>query len=107
FLLNDRTILEQACAFAGRVLREAGTQPRAVMERAYRLALGRSPDREEVQHLQRFLEVERERLAARVGSANPPSEPAGGPAGIEPAFAAAVVDLCHVLLNVNEFLYVD
>ena len=22
-------------------------------------------------------------------------------------FAAAVVDLCHVLLNVNEFIYVD
>jgi hypothetical protein len=107
FLLNDRTTLEQARAFAGRVLCDVGTQPRAVMERAYRLALGRSPDREEVQHLKHFLAAERERLAARVGSANPPSAPAGAPAEIDPAFAAAVVDLCHALLNVNEFLYVD
>ena len=30
-----------------------------------------------------------------------------GPARLDPAFAAAVADLCHALLNVNEFLYVD
>ena len=29
------------------------------------------------------------------------------PTAADPAFAAAVTDLCHALLNVNEFLYVD
>ena len=33
--------------------------------------------------------------------------PTGAPAQTEPTFGAAVVDLCHVLLNVNEFAYVD
>ena len=28
-------------------------------------------------------------------------------AELDPAFGAAVVDLCHVVLNVNEFAYVD
>jgi hypothetical protein len=29
------------------------------------------------------------------------------PAGVEPTFAAAVVDFCHALLNAAEFLYVE
>ena len=33
--------------------------------------------------------------------------PTSAPVGVEGALGAAVVGLCHALMNVNEFLYVD
>ena len=33
--------------------------------------------------------------------------PANLPAGTDPARAAAFVDLCHMLLDSNEFLYIN
>jgi hypothetical protein len=105
-LLNSQLILEQARVFAGRVLREARATPEAVIERAHRLALGRTPDAEELRALLAFLTGETPLLRERMAGPNPP--PVAQPASeVDPAFAAAVVDVCHVLLNVNEFLYVD
>ncbi len=97
-LLNDKLILEDARAFAGRVLAEAGAEPDPVVSRAFSLALGRSPAVAERKALEEFLSRQ--------------AEPARGPAtqspdGPDPAFRAAVADLCHALLNLNEFLYVD
>jgi hypothetical protein len=82
-LLNGKVALDVARAFAGRVLAEVGGDPARVVERAYRLAVGRSPDEGERKIMLAFL--------------------AKGKA----AFAEAVADLCHALLNVNEFIYVD
>ena len=82
-LLNGKVTLDVARAFAGRVLAEAGTEPGRVAEHATRLAFGRAPDAEERETMRRFLE--------RAGGVTP----------------EAVTDLCHALLNVNEFLYVD
>jgi hypothetical protein len=106
-LLNDKWSLEQAQWFAGRVLREAGVKPHAVIERAYELALGRTPDAEEQQLMTAFLEREKAALGARLQLKTPPPGPRGAPDEIDPAYAAAVVDLCHSLLNLNEFLYLD
>jgi hypothetical protein len=105
-LLNSKLILEQARVFAGRVLREAGANPGAVVERAYRLALARTPDLEEHQAMLAFLERETLLLRERLNGANPPPGPLPA-CESDTAFAAAVVGVCHVLLNVNEFLYVD
>jgi len=82
-LLNDAIVLGYAKAFARRVEKEAGTDPDAVIDRAFVLALSRPPTTEE-------------RAAARSFLANHT-----GPS------ADAVTDLCHALLNLNEFLYVD
>jgi hypothetical protein len=106
-LLNDRTSLEQARAFAGRVLREAGSAPDKVAERAFRLALGRSPDAGERQAIRTFLDREVPQLRERLAGKHPPPAPVPVPADVDTAYAAAVVDVCHALLNVNEFLYVD
>jgi hypothetical protein len=106
-LLNDRTSLEQARAFAGRVLREVGPAADMLTERAFQLALGRAPDAAERQAVRAFLEREVPQLRERLSGKNPPPAPVPVPAGVEPAYAAAVVDVCHALLNVNEFLYVD
>jgi len=82
-LLNDAIVLNYAKAFARRVEREAGTDADAVIDRAFALALSRPPTTEERQAMRTFLDDHK------------------GPS------ADAVTDLCHALLNLNEFLYVD
>jgi len=82
-LLNDAIVLNIAKSFGARVVKEAGTDPDAAIGRAFELALCRPPTTEE-------------RTAMRTFLKNHP-----GP------FANAVTDLCHSLLNLNEFLYVD
>jgi hypothetical protein len=79
-LLNDEMALDLAKTFAARVTKEAGEDATG---KAFELALGRLPDTEE-------------REAARNFLARHPGKP-----------AEALADLCHALLNLNEFLYVD
>jgi hypothetical protein len=82
-LLNDSIVLGFAKSFAARVVKDAGSDPDKVIDRAFGLALGRPPTTEERAALRSFLADHK------------------GP------FAVAVTDLCHALLNLNEFLYVD
>jgi len=82
-LLNDGIVLGFARAFADRVTKEAGTDNEKVVDRAFVLAIGRPPTSEERAAMLGFLKQHK----------GPPAE--------------AMVDLCHALLNVNEFLYVD
>jgi hypothetical protein len=81
-LLNGEWPLKRAEAFAARVRREANTHdPSAWVGLAYRLAYGRRPTADE-----------RDRTVAFIGHDKDD---------------AGLVDLCHVLLSSNEFLYVD
>ena len=82
-LLNDTVVLSFAKAFATRVTKEVGTDREKVIDRAFPLAMGRPPTTEERAAMLGYLKRHK---------------------GTE---AEAVVDLCHTLLNVNEFLYVD
>jgi hypothetical protein len=82
-LLNDTIILGFAKDFAARVSKEAGTEPEKVVDRAFRLAIGRAPKADERETMLAFLKDHR-------GTSE-----------------EAVIDLCHALLNLNEFLYVD
>jgi len=106
-LLNGKITLDWSQAFAGRVLREAGNEPSQVVERIYQLTLGRSPTTREMELGQDFLVEETKNLQDRLARKEAVLGPSGAPAGIDAAFAGAVVDLCHVALNVNEFAYVD
>jgi hypothetical protein len=74
-LLNDAFVLRHAEMFADRVKREAGDTPARQIDRAYRIALTRPPSQAELAIAL---------SAVRTGS---------------------LVDLTHVLLNVNEFVY--
>jgi hypothetical protein len=91
-LLNDRVVLDRAKALARRVTREVGHDPDRLIDRTYRLALGRPPDAEELRLTRAFLNRETNLHRGR----------RGGDAGLP-----AVTDLCHAVLNLNEFLYVD
>ena len=54
-LLNGEFSLQMAKAFASRLLQETNGQPDNVVRRAYRLALGRSPDEQEMALSKNFL----------------------------------------------------
>lgn len=103
-LLNDKTILDLARNFAGRVLREENSQaPQALVERAYRLGLSRAPDAQE-----RAWSIEFVSQATALHRTRPSVlRPLGAPAGVDASLGAAATDLCHVLVNLNEFVYID
>ena len=105
-LLNSGEVVDLARSLAGRVF--AASKNRTDLDEwaseGYRLALGRLPDPEERIRSVEFLRVQPDQLS---GSKSPLILPVPDPGGPTPAQAAALVDFCHVLLNLNEFVFVD
>lgn len=92
-MLNDRFILEQAAQTAKRVVAAgASADPEDLVERAFRLVLGRSPRQEEVGWSVALLHRQADRHRASATAA-------------DPAELKALAHLCQVLLNTSEFLY--
>jgi len=75
--MNNNFVLTEANYFAERLRREAGDDARAQVERAYRLALARAPTAFEQEKTLEFIR--------------------SGPDGL--------VEFCHALFNLNEFVY--
>jgi hypothetical protein len=96
-LLNGPFLQTQSKAFAARVLREAGADDAARVDRAYQLALCRPPREAERRIAIDFLAGQIELLRAR--------RQAGLPDPVDPS-TAALADFCLALLNRNEFVYV-
>lgn len=95
-MMNDKEVLTQAGFFADRVLGDVAEvrSDHDLLKRAYRIAFGRAPDSTESTTLSGLLQRERDRFQA-----------AGEPAAT--ARRNALGSVCHVLLNANEFLYVE
>jgi hypothetical protein len=93
-MLNDAFVLEQADHFAARVAREAGGADAATIDRAFRLALAREPGPAEIDWSADLLARHQARYEA------------SGVSGDE-ARHRALAHLCQMLLNTNEFLYVE
>ncbi len=104
-LLNSRLTHEWAQSFAGRVLAAAGADEAKQIETAWRLAYGRPPGADEVGSSRRFCEDQRRIIARRHAGSEPVALPSPTIAGVDPDHAASLVDLCHALLNSNEFVY--
>ena len=81
-MLNDAFVLAEAGHFARRAA-AAGSEPREQVRAAFRLAFAREPGPEELAAGQQLL-----------------AEQAGAP-------QQALAHLCHMLMNANEFLYVE
>lgn len=92
-LFNGEFSRVEAANFAARVLREAGATPEARISQAYRLAFCRRPTPAEVENAKAYLG----RKVALYAPSSSPSE----------ADSRALADFCHVLMNTNEFLYLD
>ena len=88
-LMNNEFILLQSRHFAERV---RALQPADEMRAAYRLALSRDPSASEEKANRDFLAKQKGYHASR----------AARDAGLE-----ALVDLCNVILNLNEFLFIN
>jgi hypothetical protein len=109
-LLNNDLVLDWARSFAGRVLNDRGLTPDAQIERAFKLAYGRAPTVEEKKIASDFLAGQMPILAERfkAGDKATPPLPINMPTGIfDPVRAAAMVDLSQMLLDSNEFLYIN
>jgi hypothetical protein len=106
-LLNSEFSLEAARDLAGYVLRQERGDPEDEIRLVYGRALSREPTADELRTAMRFLA---ERSTKLRDSRRPVAElalPSGPIDGIEPYAAAALTDLCLVIMNVNEFVYLD
>jgi hypothetical protein len=106
-LLNNDLVLDWSRSLAGRVLNDGGLSPEAQVDRAYRLAFARTPSDSERKTALDFLARQSSILAERMATDTKTPLPDNLPAGVEKVRAAALVDLCHALLNSNEFVYVN
>ena len=108
-LLNSEFVLDESQLLAGRLLKNASTRndPRALITNAYKAAFGREPSADEVARGKKFLEEQPAILSAKVDNLKSLSLPKPFPDGHSPVQGAALVDYCHALLNLNEFVYVD
>jgi len=94
-LLNSQFMQEQSEALAQRLLRETGTKNKlAVIERAIHLALARPASKVEHSVLGHFFDRQQERWSSRKKDA-------------AQSYQLALIATCKVILNLNEFIYVD
>ncbi|HZS10084.1 MAG TPA: DUF1549 and DUF1553 domain-containing protein [Blastocatellia bacterium] len=104
-LLNDKVVLRAAQSFASRVI--GSSKPDDWVATAYSLAFSRQPDANEREMAAAFMQKQAAIIKARLEEKKPVAIPAKLPPDVDPAMAAALVDLCHVLFNSNEFVYVN
>lgn len=104
-LLNSPVVVEWAQGFASRVLQTAGSDRRAQIAMAYRLAYSRRPTQAEWKLALDFLDRQRSIVSTRAADGAAVALPKPLPPGVEPTDGAALVDFCHVLINSNEFAY--
>jgi len=96
-LMNDNWPLQQARSFAARLVSEVGSDPKAVITQAYRIAYSRKPDGRELATGMRFLNEQAQMIRAAMGAGDTADK----------SVEKALVDYCHTLFNSNEFVYVD
>jgi hypothetical protein len=85
-LLNNELVADWSRSLAGRVWNDAGLTPEAQVDRAWRFVYSRPATAEERAEALEFLD----RQSTLRGDQR-----------------AALADLCHMLVNSNEFLYVN
>jgi len=100
-------VMEWSRVLAGRVLNDGGLSAEQQIDRAYRLVFSRAPKTEESRSILDFLDQQTGLLAERLAKNDKVPLPDAVPPGMPPARAAAFVDLCHTLLNSNEFIYMN
>ena len=92
-LMNGEFMLLQARYLADRVIEEVPGEAAARVKRLYLITLGREPNANELAQSLDFLIQEREFQVAEAADRT--------------ADQAALTNLSHVLLNTNEFLYIN
>jgi hypothetical protein len=109
-LLNSKLMLELSEHFANRVMTDAGFNASAQIERAFQIAYCRAPDSFEKKLAANFIEKQSSIVNDRIAAGEKvalPCDSLQAAAPSEQAHAAAMVDFCHMLMNSNEFVYMN
>jgi Protein of unknown function (DUF1553)/Protein of unknown function (DUF1549) len=106
-LLNGNFSNSQAQVFAGRLLKEAGWKPAAVVQRAFRLALGRQPSIQEAQLAGKFLTEEAALSKERAAQNEELLLPSWMPENMDKGSAAALCEFSLAMFNLPGFLYLN
>jgi hypothetical protein len=103
WFLNNKTVFRQAQQLAERLVKEEGDNPSAWVQRAWRLALNRTPsEREEREGVELITS-----LSKKESGRDASPEISSRLAQLSPGRATALAGFCLAILNLNEFLYVD
>jgi mono/diheme cytochrome c family protein len=93
-LFNGEFSQTEAARFANRVIKEAGTEGEARIVRAYRIAFCRRPTTAEIANAKAYL---KRKVAMYAADKVKPVD----------AESRSLADFCHILINANEFIYLD
>jgi hypothetical protein len=108
-LFNSDITVGWSQALAGRVINEAGQSEDAQLSRLYQILFSRDPNKQEVATLKQFLTQQELVVQQKVADSGkfevavPTGVKGGKP--LNPARAAAFVDLVHTVANSNDFAY--
>jgi hypothetical protein len=106
-MLNSELTLHWARHFAGRVLEVAGANADSQIDVAFRIAFSRLPDDAEKRLATEFFSEHGKILQSRLAAGEEPALPQNLPQGSDKVRATALVDFCHMLINANEFVYIN
>jgi hypothetical protein len=105
-LMNGPFVQEQGRALAVALVKEYADTGKQ-LEALYRRAVGRLPRADEKQLATEFLEAQTETIRKRIEAKQPVGlDPKTLPAGADVARTRALADLCVVMFNTHEFVYV-
>jgi len=105
-LINSQFMLERAEAFAHRLFDQAQGDQQRMIDLAHQLAYGRPANADETAAAEDFLREQIARIGASGHGLSITPAGADGKPPVDPR-RQAWIDFCHVLLNSNEFLYVE
>jgi hypothetical protein len=106
-LMNGPFMQEQGKALAVTLAKECGPDAAKQVELLYRRAVGRSPRAEELKLSLEFLEAQADTIRDRLRARLPVGLDAEMlPAGADLAHVRALGDLCVVVFNTHEFVYI-
>jgi hypothetical protein len=106
-LMNSPFVHAQAKGLALVLVKEVGTDTDKQLDGLYRRAVGRVPTADERKLATEFLKDQTETIRERLKTKHPVGIDAGAlPAGADVARVRALADLCVVIFNTHEFVYV-
>ena len=106
-LFNGKLFQQHSRLMTRRLLGSGTEDLDHLIDQAYRLTLARSPSAQERQLGHRFVTAQEKLIRQETTDQNSREKLPLTPADVDPCFALALADYCLVLLNLDEFLYID
>ena len=106
-LLNGELFQQHSWLMAVRLLASGTQDLDHLIDQAYRVTLARPPSAQERQLGQQFLATQEKLIRQETTGNRSLAQLHPVPANVDSRFALALADYCLVLLNLDEFLYID